>query len=111
MSKNCDVTVTFWIYDQFGAIGKPDVRRMVCDTYIFLNSNILAYKNWKQNQKISNTAFIVLLRVKVLFLPKMLIFYQLNAVISKIKRALVHESIFSKTTYVCTCVAISKFLA
>ena len=34
---NCDVIV-FQIYGQFGATGKPDSRRMVCNTYIFINN-------------------------------------------------------------------------
>ena len=49
MSENCDVIVIFPIFDQFGAIPKPDSRCMVCKTYIFINSNLLAYENWKQN--------------------------------------------------------------
>ena len=43
MSTDCDVIVIFPIYDQFEAIRKPDSRRIVCKTYIFIN------KNWKQN--------------------------------------------------------------
>ena len=49
MSENCDVFVIFLIYGQFGAVRKPDSRHMVCKTYIFINSNLLSYKNWKQN--------------------------------------------------------------
>ena len=49
MSKNCDVIVIFPIYGQFGAIRKPDSGRIVCKTYVFINSNLLPYKNWKQN--------------------------------------------------------------
>ena len=49
MSENCDVIVIFPIYGQFGAIRKPDSGRIVCKTYIFINSNLLSYKNWKQN--------------------------------------------------------------
>ena len=44
-STNCDVIVIFQIYDQFGAIRKPDSRCIVCKTYIFINSNLLSYKN------------------------------------------------------------------
>ena len=40
MSVNCDITVIFANYDQFGAISKPDSRRIVCKTYIFINSNL-----------------------------------------------------------------------
>ena len=49
ISKNCDVIVIFLIYGQFGATQKPDSGRLVCKTYIFINSNLLSYKNSKQN--------------------------------------------------------------
>ena len=49
MLANCDFIVFFPIYGQFAAIRKPDSRRMVCKTYIFINSNVLSYKTWKQN--------------------------------------------------------------
>ena len=45
MSENCDLIDIFPIYDQFGAIRKPDSGRIVCKTYIFINSNLLSYKN------------------------------------------------------------------
>ena len=45
MSKNCDVIDNFLIYSQFGAIQKRDSERIVCKTYIFINSNLLHYKN------------------------------------------------------------------
>ena len=45
MSANCDVIVIFPIYGQFGAVWKPDSGRIVCKTYIFINSNLLSYKN------------------------------------------------------------------
>ena len=44
MSANYDVVVIFPIYGQFGAIRKPDSGRIVCKTYIFINSNFLSYK-------------------------------------------------------------------
>ena len=40
--------VIFPIYGQSEIIWKPESRRMVCNTYIFINSNLLSYKNWKQ---------------------------------------------------------------
>ena len=49
MSANCDVIVIFPIYGQFGAMRKLDSGRIVCKTYIFIESNLLSYKNWKQN--------------------------------------------------------------
>ena len=45
MSTTCYVIVIFPIYDQFEAIRKPDSGRMVCKTYIFINRNLLFYKN------------------------------------------------------------------
>ena len=45
MSKNCDVIAIFPIYGHFGAIRKPDCRRIVGNSYIFINSNLLSYKN------------------------------------------------------------------
>ena len=45
ISDNCDVIVIFPIYGQFRAIRKPDPGRTVCKTYIFINSNLLSYKN------------------------------------------------------------------
>ena len=101
ISENCDVIIIFLIYGQSGAIPKPDSRRIVCKTYVFIKSNLLSYKNWKQNYKTCNTALTLLLWVKILFLPKTVIFLQKNADIRKIKRALVLKGIFSKTTYVC----------
>ena len=45
MSKNCDVIAIFPIYSQFGASWKLDSGRIVCKTYIFINSNLFSYKN------------------------------------------------------------------
>ena len=45
MSANCDIIVIFPISGQFEAIRKPDSGRMVCKTNIFINSNLLSYKN------------------------------------------------------------------
>ena len=44
--------VTKFSLSQFmdnGAIRKPDSGRIVCKIYIFINSNLLPYKDWKQN--------------------------------------------------------------
>ena len=49
MLENCDTIVIFLIYDQFGAIQKPDPERIVCKTQTYINSNLLFYKSWKQN--------------------------------------------------------------
>ena len=49
MSANIDVIAISLICCQFGAIRKPHSERIVCKTYIFINSNLLSYKNWKQN--------------------------------------------------------------
>ena len=70
MSENYDFIVIFPIFDLFRAMRKPDSERIVSKTYVFINSNPLSYKNWKQNLKISNTAPILLLWLNVLFLLK-----------------------------------------
>ena len=49
MSENFDVIAIFPIYSQFGAIRKSKSGRIVCKSYIFINSYLLQYKNWKQN--------------------------------------------------------------
>ena len=49
MFANCDVSVIFPIFGQFGAIWKPDSGHMVYKTYIFINNNLLSYNNWKLN--------------------------------------------------------------
>ena len=95
MSTNCDIIVVFPIFGQFGAILKPDCKRIVSKTYIFNKGNLFSYKNRKQNKKISNTAIKILLWIKVLLWPKNADFLQGNADISKIKRAWVLKRIFS----------------
>ena len=47
MLANCNVIVSFLLYDQFTTIRKADSGYMVYKTYIFINSNLLSYKNWK----------------------------------------------------------------
>ena len=49
MAENCDAMIIFPIYGHFGAIGKPDFGHIDCKTYILIKSNLLSYKNWKQN--------------------------------------------------------------
>ena len=49
MSQKCDVIVIFLIFIQFGAMRQPDSGRIICETYFFINSNLLSYKNLKQN--------------------------------------------------------------
>ena len=49
MSENSDITAIFLFYGQFRAIWSLDSGHMVCKTYIFINSNLLSYINWKQN--------------------------------------------------------------
>ena len=38
-SANCDVMIICPIYGQFGAIWRPESGRIVCKTYIVINSN------------------------------------------------------------------------
>ena len=49
MSEIYDVITIFLIYGQFKAILKPNSQYIAGKTYIFINSNLLSYKNWKQN--------------------------------------------------------------
>ena len=100
MSANCDVIVFFPIPGQFTAIRKQDFGRMLNKSYIFRNSNLSSYKTWKQNQKISNTALMLIVSVKVLFLTKNADFFTKSG-ISKIKKVLVLRGIISKTKYLC----------
>ena len=51
MLANRYVIVIFSIHGQFIAIQKLDYGGMLCKGYIFINSNLLSCKNWKQNQK------------------------------------------------------------
>ena len=99
MSANSDVIVNFLIYNQFGAIRIPDSGSIACKTYLFISSNLLSCKNWKQNKKISNTHLTLFPLVKVLFWPKNADFLQKNADIGKIKNVLVLSDIFFETTY------------
>ena len=77
MSENGDFIVIFFIFGQFGAVRRQDSGHRICKSYIFSNSNLLG--------KVSNTAFTLLLWIKVLFWRKNSNFVQKNAVISKIK--------------------------
>ena len=96
MPTNCNVVIIFPIYGQFGAIWKSDSECMICETYIFINSNFLSYENWKQNLTFSNTALILLIWVEVLFLIKNYIFCKKVADISKSKGILALKGIFVK---------------
>ena len=40
--ENCDVIAIFPIYGKFGAIRKPDSGRIICKTYLSINSNLLS---------------------------------------------------------------------
>ena len=45
MSEICGAIVIFRIFDQFGAVRRPDSGHRVCKSYVFSNSNLLSYKN------------------------------------------------------------------
>ena len=49
ISVKCDIFVIFSIDGQFIAIKRLNYKRIVCKSYIFINSNLLSYKNLKQN--------------------------------------------------------------
>ena len=51
MSENCDITDIFPIYNQFGAILKPNSERIVCNAYIFINSNLFFSQELKTELK------------------------------------------------------------
>ena len=85
MWGNCNVTAIFSIYRESGEIRIPDSGWIAFKIYVFINSNLLSYKNWKQNQKISNTTLTLLLWVKVQFSLKNADFLQKNADISKLR--------------------------
>ena len=61
MRANCAAIVIFPIYGQFRTLWNPDFGRAVYETYIFINSKPLSYKNRKKNYKIFNTALTILL--------------------------------------------------
>ena len=44
ISANCSFFVNLSIYGKFEANRKPDSGRMICNTYILINSNLLPYK-------------------------------------------------------------------
>ena len=41
MSENCDAIVIIRIFDQFGAVQRPDSGHKVCKSYFSINSNLL----------------------------------------------------------------------
>ena len=51
MSKNCDIIVIFPIYGHFGVIQKLNNERIFYKFYVFINSNILSYNDWKTELK------------------------------------------------------------
>ena len=51
MSVHYDVIVIFPIYGQFGGIRKPDSERIICKTYIFINSNFFILQKLKTKLK------------------------------------------------------------
>ena len=61
MSENCDVIAIFLICSQFGAIPKPDSGRIVCKTYIFINSNFYLTKTENRTKKSLNSSHTIAL--------------------------------------------------
>ena len=45
MSENCEVIAIFRIFDQLGAVWRPDSGHRSCKNYVFRNSNLFSYKN------------------------------------------------------------------
>ena len=79
---------------------------MVYDVYIFINSNLLSYKNWKENSKfilyftitIHSISHNTTLSKGTIFI-KNIDFLKKDAEVSKIKGVLVLKGMFSKTIY------------
>ena len=78
----------FWFMANLEQSGHriPDAQSV---KHIFINSNLLSYKNLKTELKISNTALTTILWVKLLFSLKNDDFMKKYADIIKIKRALI----------------------
>ena len=94
ISANCDVIVIFLIYGQFGAIQKPDSRRIVCKTSPSLTVN------WKQKTELKHLTQLSHYRLgKGTVFAKKCWFLQKKTDTSRIKRVLVLKGIFSETTY------------
>ena len=49
--QNCDIIVIFPIYGHFGVIQKLYNERIFYKFYVFINSNILSYNDWKTELK------------------------------------------------------------
>ena len=90
MLPNCDVSVTFLIYGQFGAIPKPDSGGIDFKTYIFI-INYLFYLKKYSSRTIALSKGTTFAK-NIDFLQQ-----QKNVDISKIKGVLVIKGIFSKT--------------
>ena len=45
ISENCDVIINFPIFGHLGPIRNPDSEHRVCKIYLFINNNLLSYKN------------------------------------------------------------------
>ena len=95
ISANCDVIVIFLIYGQFGAIQKPDSRRIFCKTLSSLTVN------WKQKTELKHLTQLPDYRLgKGTVFAKKSWFLQKKTDTSRIKMVLVLKGIFSETTYV-----------
>ena len=95
MSTNCDFIFIFLIYGQFGEIQKPDFGCFVCKIYIFINSSLLSYKNWKQNWK--HSSHTIDLNKGTVFAKKMVIFFQKEMLTSaKLKGSWYYKVYFLK---------------
>ena len=51
MSENCNVIVIFRIFDQFGAVWRPDSGHRVCRSYVCNNSNLCLTKTESRTKK------------------------------------------------------------
>ena len=94
MLENCDVIVIFPIYSHFGAMQKPDSKRMVCKSYILIIVTFCLTKTKSRTKKFVTQFSCYCFESRYYFCNK-------NADISKIKGFLELKGIFSETTYGC----------
>ena len=70
--------MTSLTFFQFTAIleQSPDSGRIVCKIYIFMNSNLLFYKNWLELRNLQHSSRTIALSKGTILAKKTLIFWQ-----------------------------------
>ena len=95
MSGNCDVIVIFPICSQFWAIWKAYFGRIVCKTYVFINSYLSSYKNWTENQNLKHSSHTIGLSKGTIFAKKCWFFAKIKILHKYVKEkvALIKNSL------------------